>query len=107
MKYDIENQRTKTIIAFEGDLDIDATELMEEKIAPALMKCNDIVIDFSSVDFVDSSGIGLLITLVKSLQEHGKEIEIIKLNREVKQVFELLQLPEILGFDVLADFRGN
>lgn len=102
--YLIVNIETKSIATFEGDMDIDVTELMEEQITPELMKSREIEIDFSKVLFVDSSGIGLLITLVDKLKNHGKSIEIININSEVKQVFALLQLPEILGLDVLRDF---
>ncbi|NHN35424.1 STAS domain-containing protein [Paenibacillus agricola] len=96
---------TKTMVWFEGDMDIEVTELMEEEVAPQLFKSKEIQIDFSKVPFVDSSGIGLLITLVTNLQDHGSKVEIINISPDVKIVFDLLQLPEILGLDVLTDFQ--
>lgn len=104
-KYDISSQDSKTIVTFEGDMDIDVTELMEEEIEPELLKSKEkIEIDFAKVPFVDSSGIGLLITLVKNLKDHGIEVVIKNLSPEVKTIFTFLDLPEILGCDVLTDF---
>lgn len=102
-QYSIVNQDSKTIVEFAGDMDIDVTEIMEEDIAPQLMERKDIVFDFSKVSFVDSSGIGLLITLIKNLQSGEKKVVITNLSPEVAQVFDLLQLPEILGQGVFAD----
>jgi anti-anti-sigma factor len=103
-KYDIVHLDSKAIIFLNGDLDFDVTEIMREEIAPMLLKSQDIEIDFENVSFVDSSGIGLLITLIKDLREHGNKVVVTHLKPEVKQVFSLLQLPEILGYDVFEDF---
>ncbi|MBP1153985.1 MULTISPECIES: STAS domain-containing protein [unclassified Paenibacillus] len=106
-KYTIENIDSTTIVVFEGDMDIDVTELIEEELTPALLTSSEIEIDFSKVLFVDSSGIGLLITLVQNIQTQGNTVVIVNLSAEVMQIFALLQLPEILGPEVLADFRGS
>ncbi|CAM2845200.1 STAS domain-containing protein [Paenibacillus sediminis] len=103
----IVNEQLKTIVSFEGDMDIDATELMEDEIVPELMKSGQIEMDFLKVLFVDSSGIGLLITLIQNLQDNGSSVEVINLSADVKQVFELLELSKILGEGVLKDFRTN
>lgn len=98
--YVIEQQGSKTVTSFEGDMDIEVTELMEDEMLPKLLESKEIEIDFAKVHFVDSSGIGLLISLINSLREQGSQVVIKKINPEVMQVFSLLQLPEILGRDV-------
>jgi anti-anti-sigma factor len=102
--YQLVESDLKSTISFDGDLDIDVTELMEEEITPRLRKSVEVDIDFSSVHFVDSSGIGLLISLVQSLSDWGTKVRIYHLNEDVKLVFDMLQLPDILGPDVLMDF---
>ncbi|MCY9698360.1 STAS domain-containing protein [Paenibacillus alginolyticus] len=104
-KYKLLDEGTITIVSFAGDMDIDVTELIEEELSPLLMNKKEIQIDFSEVPFVDSSGIGLLITLVKNLQEKGNKVQIMHIRAEVKQVFAMLELSEILGNDVLNDFH--
>ncbi|TJY42847.1 STAS domain-containing protein [Cohnella pontilimi] len=106
-KYELIDEEATTVISFEGDLDIDATELMEEEIAPKLYDCSNIKIDFSKVQFVDSSGIGLLITLIHHLRERGIRVRIFHVSDEVRIVFEMLQLPDIMGADVLPEFEHS
>nr|WP_246369655.1 STAS domain-containing protein [Saccharibacillus deserti] len=88
------------VVLCEGDIDIDAGDVIEEDIQPVLSLHNRIVFDFEKVYFVDSSGIGLIIRLVSDLQEAGKAVRIEKIRPEVTEVFELLQIDEILGKQV-------
>jgi anti-anti-sigma factor len=101
--YNIVDEESKSTVLFDGDMDIDVTEIMEEEIAPNLLHSNEIELNFENVSFVDSSGIGLLITLITDLQERGSKVIITHLSPDVKEVFSLLQLPEILGRDVFLD----
>lgn len=80
-----------------GDLDIDSTEVVEEQLVPNLQQYKTVSVDFEKIQFVDSSGMGLLIHLVQSLNAKETHVTIFNVNKEVMEVFELLQLPEILG----------
>lgn len=85
-----------------GDLDIDSTEMVEEELIPTLEKYKNIKLDFTDVPFVDSSGMGLLLTVVQTLQEKDIEVSISNVRKDVMEVFEILQLPEILGEKVFV-----
>jgi anti-anti-sigma factor len=105
LSYEIVNNESETLVLFNGDLDFDASELMEEEITPLLQDKAHTVLDFSNVSFVDSSGIGLLISFVTHMRDRGNKVEIIRLNPDVKQVFIMLQLTDILGEEVFLDFH--
>ncbi|WP_138420407.1 STAS domain-containing protein [Aquibacillus sediminis] len=87
-------------VELKGDLDIEGTEIIEGDLTPLLESYKTIVLNFEAIPFVDSSGIGLLINLVQTLQESGKKVKISHVRDEVFDVFDILQLPEILGSDV-------
>lgn len=95
--YQLEEKDGQITIYCEGDMDIDAGELIEEQLEPALQSHATIVLDLAQVQFVDSSGIGLLIKLVQDLQEQERVVWLEHIQPEVMEVFELLQLDEILG----------
>lgn len=91
------------LVILEGDLDIESTEVFEEDLINELQNTSGPVeLDFQNINFVDSSGIGLLITLINVLKETNRKPTITNLNEDVKLVFELLQLEEILGKDVVT-----
>jgi anti-sigma B factor antagonist/stage II sporulation protein AA (anti-sigma F factor antagonist) len=45
---------------------------------------------------------GLLIDIVKTLNDKGIKVTISKVRQEVFEVFEIIQLPEILGEEVFV-----
>lgn len=89
-------------INLNGDLDIEATETIEENLLPQLTNFKQIEFKFNNVPFVDSSGIGLLLNVVQTLKELGTEVTITQVQKEVMEVFELLQIPEIVGENVFV-----
>ncbi|OXS75754.1 STAS domain-containing protein [Domibacillus enclensis] len=90
----------EAVICLDGDLDIDSTEVVEENILPEMESYSQITFDFSKVPFVDSSGMGLLLNIVHALHDQHKSIKIINVNEDVQIVFDLLQIPEIIGEDI-------
>lgn len=84
-------------IILDGDLDFESTEFFKDELMPSLKDYKELNINFEHIHFVDSSGIGLLIELVQYLQNRGAEVTIANVNENVTEVFDLLQIPDILG----------
>ncbi|BDH60740.1 anti-sigma factor antagonist [Lysinibacillus sp. PLM2] len=102
-RFNIKEEHEKTIVHLDGDLDIEATEVIEGELMNDLKNTSGFVeLDFKNIDFVDSSGIGLLITLISFLKDSNRKPTITNINEDVKVVFELLQLDEILGQNVVV-----
>lgn len=55
-----------------------------------------IVINLSEVDFIDSSGLGVLVLALRKLGPDGK-IRLCKVNDSVRSIFELTRLNEVFG----------
>ncbi|GGE29737.1 hypothetical protein GCM10011391_05340 [Pullulanibacillus camelliae] len=89
-------------VDFKGDLDIEATELFQQELLKKMEEFQSVNLNLKEVPFVDSSGMGLLIELVRTLNEQEISVKISNVTEEVFEVFELLQLPEILGKDVFV-----
>jgi anti-anti-sigma factor len=103
--YQMTQLESTTVVAFIGDLDIEATEVIENEVTAEVLEFTNIELDFTEVPFVDSSGIGLLITLISRVRERGIVVQVTNLNQDVQMVFSLLQLSDILGGSVFADFN--
>ena len=52
-----------------------------------------------SIEFIDSSGIGCIISLIKTAKSHNSGIKLCNLSKEVKGIFELLHLQMILDIE--------
>ncbi|RCW71886.1 STAS domain-containing protein [Saliterribacillus persicus] len=101
----LEFEKIKTqrllFVKCKGDLDIECEEIVHEELIPAMIHEKNVRVDFSNVHFVDSSGMGLLISLVKTLKDKDINITIQNINDDILEVFDLLQIPQIIGSDVL------
>lgn len=95
--FSIDNTNENAAVKLHGDLDIEGTEIVEDELIPSLKECKMVDVSFEDVPFVDSSGMGLLLNLVQTLNDEGKTVTISNVKSEVMEVFEMLQIPAILG----------
>jgi len=80
-----------------------------------ISKCIDdgptnIILDLSKIDFVDSSGLGALVQLVKKAQTSGGTLQIVT-NPRVTQTVKLVRLEKFLSLqpsveEALAQVKG-
>ncbi len=64
-----------------------------------LMPARYVVLDFDSVEFMDSSGIGLIMGRSKKAAEHGAKLQLRRLNSRCRRLAELsgvLQIVDII-----------
>jgi anti-sigma B factor antagonist len=60
-------------------------------------KTRAIVLDFSGLDYMNSGGIGLLVTLLVRANRQKQKLLACGLNDHYKQIFELTRLDEAIG----------
>lgn len=63
-----------------------------------------VIIDFAHVEFLDSSGMGLLVALLKRTSGREGDIKITGLNKSVRMVFEITRMHKVFEiFDTVAE----
>ncbi|MGL4874504.1 MAG: anti-sigma F factor antagonist [Clostridium sp.] len=55
-----------------------------------------LILNFNSVTFMDSSGIGVVVGRQKKIKKNGGELYIVGVNRSISRVFELSGLFKIM-----------
>jgi anti-sigma B factor antagonist len=56
-----------------------------------------IVLDFTGLDYMNSSGIGLLVTLLVRARREGQLVSAFGLSDHYRQIFELTRLDEVIS----------
>lgn len=64
----------------------------------------DFIIDFSNCDFIDSTGIGVLVSVYKKCIERGGSYKLCSLNPEVAKIFQLTRLNKV--FNIYPSFEA-
>ncbi|WMJ81200.1 anti-sigma F factor antagonist [Clostridium sp. MB40-C1] len=98
MNLNFENKGDKLVIHMLGELDHHSAEEVRNKIDDRVERdnCYNLILDFSGVTFMDSSGIGVVIGRYKKLLRSKGKLYITKVNGSVKRVFELSGMFKII-----------
>lgn len=89
------------VLEVEGEIDAEHSLQLKRAIAKAREEhLKNFVLDFNHVTFIDSTGLGVLISLMRHLKEHGGELRLVGLQDEVRSIFEITRLFRI--FDLCA-----
>lgn len=93
----IESPETITIVA-NGPIEMRSIKDFKDKLLELGETTNkNIEIDLSHVDYMDSTGIGLLITLLKKQKKKDKHLRISNASPRVLSLLELSSLSEVLS----------
>lgn len=86
-------------IYIDGELDIFNAQDVRVRVLDEYEKSkSDIVLDFSHVSFMDSTGLGVLISIQKVLNDDGYKLRIVNVDSKIKKIFVITELEEV--FDI-------
>ncbi len=83
-----EKQGDTLNIMLESRLDAIRTPQMDKELEPYLVDTQHVLMDFSKVEYVSSSGLRLLLWLVKQMEKRGGKVDVIHVNDDVMKIFE-------------------
>ncbi|MFN2190364.1 MAG: STAS domain-containing protein [Candidatus Promineifilaceae bacterium] len=87
-----------SIIDLEGDVTAQSEEtLMEAYNASSQNGTKAIILNFEGLDYMNSSGIGLLVTMLIRVQRQKQRLLAYGLTDHYRQIFELTRLNEAIG----------
>ena len=85
------------VIRVRGDVTAASEGPLMAAYSQAGEKTRAIVLDFSGLDYMNSGGIGLLVTLLVRANRQKQKLMACGLNDHYKQIFELTRLDEAIG----------
>jgi anti-sigma B factor antagonist len=80
-------------------LDSANSRVFKEQIAPVVAANQKLVFDLSELSFVDSSGLGAILSSLRQANAHGGDLKLCGLSKPVRALFELVRMHRI--FDIL------
>ena len=104
-------QGTVEIVRQSGEfLDASNSKEFKQRMAPIIAQHTNVVLDLSSVQFVDSSGLGAILSCLRQLNAKGGDLKVCGLTKPVHALFELVRMHKILDVrrneaEAVASFR--
>lgn len=82
-----------------GELDLHTADSLKEKIEKRINKnnrINNLILDLNNMKFIDSSGLGAILSIYKNLKAAQGKIAVINLSPQVKRIFKLSGMLKLL-----------
>ncbi len=105
MSFEVSKEGPVTVVDVEGQLIVGNRQELKQKVLEELEGGEKtFVIDFQNTGYIDSSGLGVLVSLSKKIREQGGELRLAGLNEDLRTLFELTKLDTLFK---IADSRAE
>ena len=86
------------VVAITGDIDLETSPQLRDFLRPkSSAKTPSLLLDFSGVNYIDSSGLATLIEYFQAVQGFKGRLVLASLSPRVKNVFEIVRLEQIFS----------
>ena len=90
MKTSIKQLEDKYLVTLEGELDTAAAADVEKTLQPLYTTSGkDVIIDCEGLEYIASSGLRILISILKGAKAGGSKVVLKNMNEDIKSVFKL------------------
>jgi anti-sigma B factor antagonist len=92
------------VVGVDGQLIVGNRQELKQLVLDALEGgARRFVIDFTSTGYIDSSGLGVLVSLSKKIREQGGDLRLAGLNEDLQTLFELTKLDTLFAISRTAE----
>ena len=85
------------VIALGGDVTAASEQVLADAHSQTVEAAvTDVVLDFSDLDYMNSGGIGMLVTLLVRTKRHQQHLSAMSLSDHYRQIFALTRLDEAI-----------
>lgn len=96
MSFSLEHNDDVLIVTVEGQLVVTNRQEFKQAILEAVEQgARVVVVDFTNSGYIDSSGLGALVSLSRRLREAGGDLRLVGLNEDLRTLFELTRLDAL------------
>ena len=99
MTYKITEQDNISTIFLDGEIDMDKTDEVKGVIFPVIDSSKNVALNLSNVQYMDSSGISVLIESHQKALEKGTKLVIKDVSKSVLKVIMMAKLEQILNLE--------
>lgn len=87
---------TVKVVLIEADtLDASSSKAFKAAMAPFIANNAQVVLDLSRLKFVDSSGLGAMLSSLRQLNAAGGDLRLCGMNKQIRALFQLVRMHRV------------
>ena len=95
MNHNIQDQDKATVVAFEGDVDLESSPMARKVLLECVEKRKPVLVDLSGVGYIDSSGVASLVESLQSARKMGQDYALVAVSEGALRVLQLARLDKV------------
>ena len=99
MSYKVTEEENIATVYLDGEIHMDVTEKAKEVIMPLIEAKKEVHLNLKDVQYMDSSGISVLIESHQKAIELGTKVTLKEISKSVLKVIMMAKLEQILNLD--------
>lgn len=104
LEMEVLEQQGASVLVVHGQIDVHtAPRLREQLVELVTQGARRIVVDLNDVDFLDSTGLGVLVGVLKRVRTHDGELVLACQRPRVLKVFEITGLTSVFPIHLSVD----
>jgi anti-sigma B factor antagonist len=101
---DVKEQGGWAVLAVSGEVDVATAPRLRERLVDLVTEGNHrIVVDLENVDFLDSTGLGVLVGALKRVRTHDGDLALVCTQPRILKVFEITGLTKVFSIHKSVD----
>lgn len=106
MNININEEDGKKIINLSGDIDLSCSADIRDKLLAQLNDNNELIVDMSAVNYIDSSGVASLVEAYQTARKSDKNFALLSVSNAAMSVLQLARLDKVFPiFDNLECYE--
>ncbi|WP_096438485.1 STAS domain-containing protein [Alteribacter populi] len=101
LQVDIQEKEQTAHVFLQGEIDVYTVPKLKEELIPLAEESGrKIIVDLSSVNYIDSTGLGVFIGALKATDQSGSTLTITGVNDRVERLFTITGLDEVIDIEL-------
>lgn len=96
MKIELTNYSSNTVIAISGEIDMNSSPELRARLLELINNKPPVLfIDFTSVSYIDSSGIATFVEGLKGMMPYGGRLKFVSIPPKIAEIFGFAKLDKV------------
>ena len=103
MKHEVIKNQGASIVVLKGDVDLESSPAAREVLLKSVDGADKVLVDLSSVTYIDSSGVASLVEALQAAKRNGGRFALVAASDPTRRVLELARLDKVFTLYTTVD----